>query len=154
MALETAAAKTEHHGGFTIAGVARRDTEVDEATLWRAYEDHVDDLEAEALDEDRYGVLFDHDEDSGEFTYVAGRRVDSADNLPAELTVVELPEAEYAVFTPTAESVDEVVEAIEHEGLDGQDRAPGPLFERYDASVDPAAPGTPLEFYVPVDEDR
>jgi predicted transcriptional regulator YdeE len=152
MVLQLDETETERRGGFTIAGVAERDTDVDEARVWRALGDHEDVLGDAAVSDDRYGVLYDLDEGSGEFTYVAGVEVEDTDGLGPELTVVEIPEATYAVLAPTAETVDDLVREIEAEGYGDDDRAAGPMFVHYDADEDPVAPEAALEFYVPVDE--
>lgn len=152
MGLERTEPQTEAHGGFTVAGVAHRGTDFDQAALWRSLDDYADDLDDVTVGNARYGVLFDLDENSGEFTYVAGVEVESNPDLPPELTVVEIPEATYAVYAATADTVAEVVAEMRdgHVGESDRDTVPGPLFERYDPDENPADPHAPLEFCVPV----
>ncbi|WP_415379575.1 GyrI-like domain-containing protein [Halosimplex sp. TS25] len=155
MVLDTHESETERHGDFLIAGVAHRGTEVDESALWASLDDYADDLDAHAVGTDYYSVMFDVDADSGEFTYVAGREVDSADDLSPELTVVEIPEATYAVLQPDYESIDEMILQIHEEDLDHTDDDDGvrnPIFERYETRRDPSTHAD-REIYVPVRDD-
>ncbi|QLH76450.1 GyrI-like domain-containing protein [Halosimplex rubrum] len=154
MVLDTEEPETERHGNFTVAGVAHRGTDVDEAALWDSIDDYADDLDDAAVGTDRYAVMFDVDADSGEFTYVAGREVADTDGLSAELTAVEIPQATYAVLHPEYESVEEMVVEIHEEELDGDrdDDVPAPVFERYDSGRDPTATAD-REIYVPVRDD-
>ncbi|QLH80814.1 GyrI-like domain-containing protein [Halosimplex pelagicum] len=153
MVLDTEEPETERHGNFTVAGVAHRGTDVDEAALWDSIDDYADDLGDAAIGTDRYAVMFDVDADSGEFTYVAGREVEDTDDLSAELTAVEIPQATYAVLEPEYESVEEMVREIHTEELDGdRDEVHAPVFERYDSDRDPTTTAD-REIYVPVRDD-
>lgn len=146
--------ETERHGDFLVAGVAHRGTDVDESALWRELDDYEDDLRDAAVGDDRFAVMFDVDQDSGEFTYVAGREVGSADDLSPELTVVEIPDAIYAVFEAEAETVDEMVARIHEEELhhdDADDSVNSPVFERFGTGERPTE-GAHREIYVPVRE--
>ncbi|MFC7140864.1 GyrI-like domain-containing protein [Halosimplex aquaticum] len=155
MVLDTEETETERHGNFLVAGVAHRGTDVDEAALWASLDDYADDLEDAAISDDYYAVMYDVDTDSGEFTYVAGREVDSADDLSPELTAVEIPQATYAVLRPDYETVDEMVVQIHEEELDSRDDGDGvhsPIFERYGADSDPTTVAD-REIYVPVRDE-
>ncbi|WP_436908234.1 GyrI-like domain-containing protein [Halosimplex marinum] len=156
MVLDTDEPETERHGDFTVAGVAHRGTDVDEAALWDSIDDYADDLDDAAVGTDRYAVMFDVDADSGEFTYVAGREVADTSDLSPELTAVEIPQAAYAVLEPDHESVEEMVREIHEEELRDDDRGDdvhAPVFERYDSDRDPTTVAD-REIYVPVrDED-
>ncbi|WP_436925353.1 GyrI-like domain-containing protein [Halosimplex amylolyticum] len=153
MVLDTHESETERHGNFLVAGVGHRGTEVDEAALWASLDDYAEDLEEHAVGTDHYAVMFDVDADSGEFTYVAGREVDSADDLSPELTVVEIPQATYAVLRPEYETVDEMVLTIHEEDLDYDDEdVHTPIFERYETRHDPSTVSD-REIYVPVRDD-
>ncbi|WP_459193510.1 GyrI-like domain-containing protein [Halosimplex sp. J119] len=156
MVLDTADTETERHGNFLVAGVAHRGKDVDESALWASLDDYADELEAAAIGTDYYAVMFDVDADSGEFTYVAGREVDSADDLSAELTAVEIPHATYAVLRPEYETVDEMVTTIHREELDYDDDSDdvhAPIFERYESGRDPTTVAD-REIYVPVRDDE
>ncbi|WP_135364777.1 GyrI-like domain-containing protein [Halosimplex halophilum] len=157
MVLDTDEPETERHGDFTVAGVAHRGTDVDEAALWDSIDDYADDLNDAAVGTDRYAVMFDVDADSGEFTYVAGREVEDTDDLSAELTAVEIPQATYAVLRPDHESVEEMVREIHAEELRDDDRdddeVHAPVFERYESDRDPTTVAD-REIYVPVRDDE
>jgi|GEM_PF-2409396 len=156
MVLDTEEPETERHGNFTVAGVAHRGTDVDEAALWDSIDDYADDLDDAAVGTDHYAVMFDVDADSGEFTYVVGREVDDTDDLSAELTAVEIPQATYAVLHPEYESVEEMVVEVHEEVRDGDDRGDdvhAPVFERYESDRDPTTTAD-REIYVPVRDDE
>jgi predicted transcriptional regulator YdeE len=48
-----------------------------------------------------YGVSADMDQSTGEFTYIAGFEVSSAENAPKGMVAFEVPGGRYAVFTTT-----------------------------------------------------
>lgn len=143
---------TERRGGFTVAGVARSGSDVDVDAVWTALVRHAEDLAPEAVGEDRYGVLYDTDPGDDEFTYLAGKRVESTDDVPPEMTAVHVPEAVYTVFAPTDGSVNAVVEGIEDAEFGDAEQVNGPMFERYGPDEDPTDPNTALELYVPVEQ--
>jgi predicted transcriptional regulator YdeE len=142
---------TERRGGFTVAGVAERGAEIDIDRLWAAFDRYADALEGVAVGTDRYGVVYDLDTDAPGYTYLAGRRVDSIEGLDPELAVVEIPDAVYDAFTPTAGSVNDVVDATESAAFETGERTDGPMFERYGPGEDPTDPTVALELYVPVE---
>ena len=157
MVLESHETRTETFGDFIVAGVAHRGTAVDRDALWAEFERMTDDLGGKTIGRNRYGVYFDIDEDDGEFTYVAGVPVDSVDDLPPEMTNVEIPEATYAVFSTDVDAVDEVTVDIHNQefGNVDHDHEVGVLVEQYETDVNPAHRDTALEFYVPLlDEDE
>ena len=156
MVLETHEPRSETDGGFTIAGVAKRDTDVNTRELWSSLDEYAEHLGEHTVSDEPYGVIYDIDERNGVFTYVAGYRVDSTDGLSPELTVVDVPETTYAVFETTVDAIDDVVVDI-HEGEFGNvdhDREVGVLVQRYESTASPSLGETDVEFLVPLEAEN
>lgn len=147
MTVELSEHTIETYDDFTVAGVAHRGADVDAAELWAA----LDDFEFAAHSDERYGVLYDFDGE--EFTYVAGVGVESADDLPRELTVVEIPEGRYAVFPMRGMELDDVVGELDDGVFADSDRrrGEGAVVQRYDVDADPRSPDVASELIVPVE---
>lgn len=155
MALELSEYAIETYEDFDVAGVAHRGSDVDEAELWAALDDYADEFDETVVSGERYGVLYDVDEAAGEFTYVAGYEVESIDDLPPDLTVVEIPAGEYAVFSLRGAEVGELVEGIDERLLadSGYGAADGAVVRRFARGEDPTDPDAASELIVPVEEE-
>lgn len=155
MALELSEHTIETYDDFDVAGVAHRGPDVDAAELWAALDDYADDFDEAVVSERRFGVIYDFDERNEEFTYVAGYEVESADDLSPELTVVEIPEGEYAVFSLRGVGLDEMVQEIDERMLADSDYevTDGAIVQRFDRAEDPTDPDAPFELVVPVEEE-
>lgn len=153
MVLELSEHTIETYDDFDVAGVAHRGSDVDTAELWAALDDYAEDLGDDVVSERRYGVIYDFDERNEEFTYVAGYEVDSADDVPPEMTVVEIPEGEYAVFSLRGVAVDEMVEEIDERMLGDSEYevTDGAIVQRFGPAEDPTDPDAPFELVVPVE---
>lgn len=152
MTLEPDDPTVETREGFTVAGVGARDETVDPAALWAALPEFDDALARVAASDERYGVLV-AEEATRELTYVAGVAVRSVDELPRELTVVEVPAGEYAAFPLAGASVHDPLTEARASWLPEMAYEPPdvPAFERYDADVDPTDADAPRSFHVPVE---
>jgi len=141
---------------FTVAGLAHRGPpEDDNEALWNDFDVRVGDFATLTGEEDRYGVVYQYDQSGEEFTYVAGVAVDDLSDLSPELTVVEIPHAEYAVFEMDAAAVDDLLNQVAHDWAEDAGNAPveGPIFEKYGPDYDPTRRTEGYELYVPVDGD-
>jgi predicted transcriptional regulator YdeE len=155
MASDTDTQQRDVYGEFTVAGIGHEGSDVDEDRLWRTLEQREAELAEAAVSDDRYGVLFDFDQDGQEFTYFVGYEVDSTDDLGSDVGAVTIPEATYAEHTSTAGAVDEVVaDPVSEEVTDANEDIPEPIFERYEPGEDPTVRDDPSEVYVPVSTDR
>lgn len=155
MTLELNDHTVQTHDDVIIAGVARRGTEIDRTGTWVGYQDLREELEGTSMTDDRYGVIFDIDEDSGEVTFLTGHPVESTDDLPPEASAVEIPEGDYAVFDLHGADADDIFHQV-HEGLllsTGYRQREGPVLQRYPAGASPYDEDAPFELYVPVDEE-
>lgn len=142
------------HDDATIAGVAKRGTDVDRTAVWVAYEDFGEGLDDVAVADDRYGVIFDIEEHSKEVTFLAGHSVESTSDLPAEASAVEIPEGSYAVFDLLGADADDIFHQV-HEGLlldTEHSQREGPVLLRYAAGASPFDENAAFELYVPVEE--
>lgn len=150
--------RIETRPAFTVVGLTARGTPdgIDYMALWEEFakvEASVEDL---AVSDEVFGVQYDMDDQTGEFTYLAGIAVDAeADDadIPDELTSVDVPERRYAVFETTLETVGETMDAIYGEWFpqSGHEHAESPEFERYGLEFDPETnPG--FEVWIPLVE--
>ena len=71
--------------------------------IWREFALRIDEVPCRTESEVRYGVMYWRPEAErshpDELQYIAGVRVDSAENIPYAMTHFEVPEATYAIFT-------------------------------------------------------
>jgi AraC family transcriptional regulator len=88
---------------FTVVGMKYRGkNEHDEIPqLWGQFVPRIGEIQHRTPDPATYGVMFNYDEATGEFDCVAALTVSSASDLPEGMVSVEMPAAQYAVFTCT-----------------------------------------------------
>jgi AraC family transcriptional regulator len=97
-----------------------------------------------------YGVMGNYDESTGEFDYVAGIEVDSADDIPPGMVSWDVPEQTYAVFTCTLPTIREGYDRAYNTWLPQSEyqHGGGPEFELYDEKFDPGDPSSEMYIYV------
>lgn len=138
---------------FTVVGMRYRGkNEHDEiAQLWGQFVPRIQEIQDRNPDPATYGVMYDYDETTGEFDYVAALYVDSASDVPEGMVSVEVPEAQYAVFTSTLPDLGQTYQKI-HQWLEGSEyeHAPTPEFEYYGEHFDPEDPGSTMSIYIPL----
>lgn len=140
---------------FAVVGLHYRGQNENEeiSKLWEETDAHASEFEALARSEEWFGLCFDFDHESGEFSYVAGVEADPEAAISEDMERVDVPGGEYAVFTTTLDTVGETTDEIYREWLpsSGYERADGPEVERYGESFD-AADNSEFEIFVPVEE--
>ncbi|GAB3437131.1 GyrI-like domain-containing protein [Flindersiella endophytica] len=96
-----------------------------------------------------YGVIRGYDPATGQFDYLAGFGVDSADAVPEDMEAWNIPTQTYAVFATTLPEVGLTFEAA-YKWLEQSSyvRDDGPEFERYAEDFSEASPR--LEVCIPV----
>lgn len=153
MAIEGNDYRTESYDSFTVAGVAKRGTDIDVRALWADLEEFLDDLREVAVSDERYGVFFEFDQGSDDMTYLVGHEVDSTGDLPPELTAVEIPEGRYAVISLNGVDYDQIHPTINEELVAGTDHElPRELVFHRDTSTGQSFDlGATSEWYVPVE---
>jgi predicted transcriptional regulator YdeE len=139
---------------FTVVGVKYRGrNEHDEIpALWNEFGKRFREFKHRAEDSIAYGVMDNFDHDSGEFDYVAAVAVSSRRDQAEDLTVWDVPEQTYAVFTTTLPAIKKTFDNIYSKWLPGSgyQRLPGPEFELYDERFDVKDPESVLDIYIPV----
>jgi AraC family transcriptional regulator len=96
--------------------------------------------------------MYDYDESSGEFDYLAAMEVESVATIPEGMMSLEVPEQTYAILTCTLPTIRQAFDHIYHTWLpqSGYQRAPGPEFEYYDERFDIRNPDSEMDLYIPV----
>lgn len=99
-----------------------------------------------------YGVSDNFDESTGEFDYVAAVRVSSAENVPDDMIVVQIPAQSYAVFSCTLANLGETYQQIYGTWLpqSGYRRASAPEFEVYGEDFNPNDPNSQFSVFIPI----
>jgi AraC family transcriptional regulator len=99
-----------------------------------------------------YGISANMDPDSGEFDYIAGHEVSSAEKLPEGMVAFEVPGGRYAVFATTLPAIGETFQNAYHKWLPeaGHRLTGGPDFELYDERFDPQDPSSEFDVYIPI----
>jgi AraC family transcriptional regulator len=138
---------------FTVVGMKYRGkNEHDEIPqLWVQFVPRIQEIVDRNPDPATYGVMYDYDEATGDFDYVAALHVNSASDLPEGMVSVEIPEAQYAVFTCTLPTLGRTYRQI-HQWLDQSEHehAGTPEFEYYGESFDPENLESQMSVYIPI----
>ena len=139
---------------FTVVGMKCRGTIENNQIpgLWQEFGPRMAEIKGVVSPNVAYGVTLGMDEKSGEFDYVAGMAVTSADDVPDGMVSCEVPEQKYAVFTGTLPTVGQTYQYIYHDWLpqSGYQRTVGPEFELYDENFDPADDSSQMDIYIPI----
>jgi AraC family transcriptional regulator len=138
---------------FTVVGMRYRGkNENQEVTqLWGQFVQRIPEIRHRDPGGPTYGVMYDYDEATGEFTYVAALPVNEAADLPKGMVSVEIPDARYAVFECTLPTLGETYAQI-HEWLpqSGYEHAATPEYEYYGPAFNPEDPGSTMSIYIPL----
>jgi AraC family transcriptional regulator len=140
---------------IVVAGLTERYTpltKVQIPVLWQRLVPWLGDI-PERAGEETYGVCFSYGAD-GSFDYLAGVRVSEAVSLPTELTAIELPAANYAVFAHTGQisTIGATWMAIYQQWAptSGCTLMGGPDFELYTEDFDPRTGTGLVEIWIPL----
>lgn len=139
---------------FKVAGLRLRCKPMSQEIpqLWGKFDAYMGEIPHVVQQGVFYGLCDNMDEQSGEFDYLAAIEVARAEEMPAGVTVWEVPAATYAVFPTTLNDIGATYERIYGQLLpaSGFQRAPGPDIEYYDEHFDASTPGSIFYLYVPV----
>lgn len=124
--------------------------------LWQRFLFFIGDIDGQ-VGHKAYGVLFNCDA-AGNFDYMSGVEVASADRLPAEFSTVAIPEKSYIVFShkgPVSE-IHRTAYTIWAKWMpeSGYSAADAPHFERYPEDFNPATDRTGVEIWIPKGDKR
>lgn len=141
-------------GAFTVVGLKYRGkNEHNEIPqLWQALGPRTGEIEHLADDTAAYGISANMDMASGEFDYIAGFEVSSAEDVPEGMVAFEVPGGRYAVFRTTLPQIGETFQNAYHTWLPQAGLQPtgGPEFELYDEQFDPQDPTLEFDLYIPI----
>ena len=140
---------------FTAAGYTMRCNEKTKTKipgLWQRFAPKIGSVPGQA-GHVTYGICYDGNQETGEFTYMAGVATHSAEDCEG-FEVCEVPAGRYAVFTHEGSlaHIQETVGYIFGEWLPASsyELAGSPDFELYDERFDPVKDEGELEYWVPI----
>jgi AraC family transcriptional regulator len=140
--------------GFTVVGLKYRgkNEEGEIPQLWQTLGPRTGEIETMVDDTAAYGISADIDMETGEFDYLAGYEVSSAEEVPEGMVAFEVPGGKYAVFSTTLPKIGETFDQAYHTWLPQAGFQPrgGPEFELYDEAFDPQDPDSEFDLYIPI----
>jgi len=118
-------------------------------TLWPKFVARIPEIQGQTEPRVTYGVMIDG---GAVLHYWAAVAVDASARLPSGMTRVSLPAGTYATFSYPLSGLAKGFGEIFNTLLptSGYVQVPGPLFERYDESFDPADPASTVAIGLPV----
>lgn len=139
---------------FTVAGMALRSTgqEGEFGQLWQRFMPRMHEIQQVVDPATSYGVMYNYDEATGRFDYLAGFEVASGAALPEGMTSADIPAQTYAIFTCTLPTIGQAYQHIYGTWLpqSGYQHAPSPEFELYGADFNPNDPASEMQIYIPI----
>lgn len=140
---------------FTVAGLKYRgrNEEGEVPALWGQLGAQGQALDEAASSPHGYGVIGNFDRESGEFDYLAGMEVPSAEAAPEGLDTWEVEAQRYAVFPTTLDDLMDTMRLIYETWFpsSGYRRADGAEFEFYGEEFDPEDRASRMYLYIPVE---
>lgn len=120
--------------------------------LWPKFVARIPEIQHQTEPHVTYGVMRHAEATFESLDYMAAVAVSDAHRIPDGLTRGALPAGTYAVFSYPLSQLPKGFHEIFNRLLpeSGWIQAPGPYFERYDASFDPKNPDSPVEIHIPV----
>ncbi len=146
--------KIVNRSAFTVVGMKYRgkneNNEIPQ--MWQALGPRVSEIKNISDDHVAYGISANMDSETGEFDYVAGFEVSSAEEVPAGMVRFEVPGGRYAVFSTTLPKIGETFQQAYHAWLpqSGYQPAGTAEFELYDEHFDPQDPDSKFDLYIPI----
>jgi AraC family transcriptional regulator len=145
--------KVMEREGFTVAGLKYRGKNENNeiSQMWQELGPRVEEIK-NMVGDVAYGISANMDMVTGEFEYIAGFEVSSAEALPEDMVSFEVPGGKYALFTTTLPKIGETFQNIHHAWLPQTGHSPtgGPEFELYDEKFNPQDPDSTFELYIPI----
>lgn len=140
---------------FTVVGLKYRgkNEKGEIPQLWGALGLRTGEIENLVDDSAAYGISANMDMETGEWDYIAGFEVNTAENVPEGMAAFEVPGGRYAVFSTTLPRVGETFHNAYHTWLPQAGHRPsgGPEFELYDRRFDSQDPGSEFDLYLPIE---
>ena len=148
--------KIVHLPAFTVVGMKYRgkNDQNQIPQLWGQFVPRMGEIQHKAGEDATYGVMYDFDEATGAFDYVASLKVTQAADLPAGMVGVEVPAAQYAVFECTIPTIGPTYQQIQAWIAQSEyENAGTPDFECYGPGFDPQDPSSVMSIYMPIKEN-
>lgn len=140
---------------FTVVGVkySGKNENNEIKQMWDTFDARVLEIQHKVDAYTALGVCANMDEETGEFDYIAGFKVEDATVIPAGMVSMEIPEATYAVFATTLPAIGETFDNAHQKWIpqSGYQPTGGTELEVYDEEFDPQDPTSTFEIYIPVD---
>jgi AraC family transcriptional regulator len=147
--------KIVERSGFTVVGLKYRgkNEQGEIPQLWQVLGPRTGEIENLVDDTAAYGISANVDMETGEFDYIAGYEVSSAEEVPEGMVAFEVPDGKYAVFSTTLPKIGETFDQAYHTWLPqaGEQPRGGPEFELYDERFDPQDPDSEFDLYIPIE---
>jgi predicted transcriptional regulator YdeE/nitroreductase len=146
--------KIVERGAFTVVGLKYRgkneNNEIPQ--LWQALGPRVYAIKNMVGDHVAYGISANMDRETGEFDYIAGFGVTSAEDVPEGMIAFEIPSAWYAIFSTTLPKIGETFQKAYQTWLPqaGCEPTGGPELEVYDERFNVQDPTSEFDLYVPI----
>jgi len=120
--------------------------------LWPKFVARIAEIEGQSEPRVAYGVMRHVEREAEALEYMAGVAVRKTDRVPKGMARHELPAGSYAVFRYALSGLPRGFDEIFNRLLPQSDyvQGPGPLFERYDESFNPADANSLVEIGIPV----
>ena len=146
--------KIETKAPFTAIGMKYhgRNENNEIPQLWGKLLPRMSEIQHKATSGESFGIC-DNLEEDGQFNYVAGFAVNSADDVPEGMVAWHVPEHLYAIHPCTISTIAETYHYIHQTWLpdSGYKRSHAPDFELYDASFNGEDPDSILYIYIPIE---
>lgn len=132
--------------------VSREEREQRDPQFWGAFEPRIGEIENIVNEHTSYGISANQDMETGEFDYIAGFEVSSAENLPPGMVHFEVPGEKYAVFATTLSRVGETFDYAYQTWLPKSNYQPtgDPDLEVYGEAFHPQDPDSEFDVYVAI----
>jgi AraC family transcriptional regulator len=146
--------KTIKRSGFTVVGMLYRgrneNNEIPQ--MWQAFGPRISEIKSMVDQASAYGISANMDMETGEFDYIAGFEVSSAEDVPQGMVAFNVPGGEYAVFTTTLPKIGETFDNAHDTWLPQAGHQPtgDHEFELYDERFDPQDPDSEFDLYIPI----
>jgi predicted transcriptional regulator YdeE len=144
----------ESREAFRVIGMHVRSTPFsdDFPKLWDAFIPRMDEIIGRSEKHASYGVEWDSDKESDQFSYLAGFAVVADAPIPEGMMEVHIPAQEYAIFDFELKDIQATMMYIYKKWLPTSEyrTSGGPEFELYDERFNPKKGKDEMSMYVPV----
>jgi AraC family transcriptional regulator len=146
--------KTVERPALIVVGlhIRTKPMSADIKAMWPKFVARIPEIQNQTEPKVTYGVMRHEEATFESLDYMAAVAVSDAHFIPDGLTRATLPAGTYAAFSFPFSGLQKGFHDIFNRLLPGSShvQTPGPYYERYSESFDPADPDSPVEIYLPV----